>query len=316
MENIKQKKFDEKIIKIICIAVFVIILLAQARMGALASLGKIPKDAVSGINGIISQIQVLLSVALVVIVRKKSGFKTAVILCCIDSVYLLIFGVIKSKNMGALPGVVSPLITIVVCYLIHTYSKQAQLAQEQLEQKNQTLMQENTKIAEHGEKLTQMVYYDALTGLCNKKMFFKELEDAIKEENPAFSVVYLNIDDFDSFNKKYNTDMGDIVLSTLGYRFHNFCGESTVVGRLKGDEFAILLKGPKTKESINSYLSDLRSEVCDTIAIKDKLIDFTMSIGVAVFPRDGRNSKEMMDSAEKAIEIAKKNDNGSIAFLS
>lgn len=315
MEN-KKNKINENVLRIIFILLFLIILFVQGKFSKLMSEGVIPLTAMSGINGIISQIQVLIAVAMTVMVRKK-GCLNASIMCVINAVYTLVFGVIVSRNLGALPGVITPFITVFICRLINFYSMKAFQAQSSLEVKNQNLLMANDEMLREGEKLSRMVYSDALTGLSNKRMIYKKIGEFLTEnENAGFTIIFANIDNFSEINEKYSQDTGDVVLSTIGYRLHNFCGDSAVVGRVGGDQFAIVLNGTRTKEAVSSYISDLKSEVCEAISAKDKIIDLTMCVGVAMCPQNGKSAKELMDNSEKALNTAKAQGEGSVVFFS
>jgi PleD family two-component response regulator len=137
-------------------------------------------------------------------------------MCIVNSLYILVFGVIVSHNPGAAPGVISPLITIVVCTLIHYYSMQSIKAQEELEKQNEDLIETNNVITKEGERLSRIVYNDNLTGLFNKEMFAVKLDELIKsEEKTPFTVVYTEINDFDKIVKSRDNASGDMILTTF-----------------------------------------------------------------------------------------------------
>lgn len=307
----KKSNFNPMIVRIVGILLFIGTFVVQGQISR-----KLPPSASGGINGIISQLQVLISVAMVVMIPKK-GYYTSLVMCVCNSLYILIFGVLVSHNPGAAPGVLSPVITLIVCTLIQNYSLQSYKAQEELEKRNSQLVDTNEEISKEGERLSRIIYNDELTGLYNQDMFKKQIEDMLNEEDVTpFTVVFTEIDDFDALTKRYTSDVTDMILTTFGYRLHNFCGNSGVAARISGAEFAFIIVGQRNRESVSSYLSDLVAEVCEPIPVNGKLLDISISTGVAHYPRDGRNSKHLIENADNAVKYAKEKCKGSVYFFS
>lgn len=316
MRKSKRRQFNPTVIRIIGILLFISTLVGQGQISRRIGAGNLPQAASGGVNGIISQIQVLIAVAMVVMIPKK-GIFTSLVMCIVNSLYILVFGVIVSHNPGAAPGVISPLITIVVCTLIHYYSMQSIKAQEELEKQNEDLIETNDVITKEGERLSRIVYNDNLTGLFNKEMFAVKLDELIKsEEKTPFTVVYTEINDFDKIVKSRDNASGDMILTTFAYRLHNFCGNSGTVARIRGARFALIITGQRSRESVSSYISDLNAEVCEPIALGDGLQEITVSSGVTHFPRDGKTSEDLMKNADSAADYAIEKGNGSLYFFS
>ncbi len=307
----KTRYFNPTIVTIVGGLLFIATLVMQGQVNR-----RLPIEAQGGINGIISQIQVLISVAMVVMIPKK-GYTISLIMCIFNSLYILIFGVLLSHNPGAAPGVLSPLITIVVCTLIHYYSLMSYKAQEELERRNSELVDKNDKINKESEELSRIVYNDQLTGLFNKDKFKNHITDVLSEEDiTPFTIVYTEINDFASISEKYDNETSDMVLTTFGYRLHNFCGNSSITARIEGAKFALIITGQRNREAVTSYLSDLVAEVCEPITANGKQIEISVSSGIAHYPRDGRTAESLMDSADKAVQHACEKGKGSVYFFS
>ena len=316
MRKSKRYQLNPLVIRIVGILLFISTLVAQGQISRRIGAGTLPQAASSGINGIISQVQVLIAVAMVIMIPKK-GIFTSLIMCIVNSLYILIFGVLLSHNPGAAPGVISPLITIVVCTLIHYYSMQSIKAQEELEKQNEDLIETNDVITKEGERLSRIVYNDNLTGLSNKEMFKVKIEELLKNEDKTpFTVVYTEIDDFNKIVKSYDDESGDMILTTFAYRLHNFCGSSGIVARIRDARFALIITGQRSRESVTSYISDLNAEVCEPIALGDALQEITVSSGITHFPRDGKNADDLMKNADNAVDYALEKGKGSVYFFS
>lgn len=307
----KTSYFNPVIVRIVGILLFIGTFVVQGQVSM-----RLPHQASGGINGIISQFQVLIAVAMVVMIPKK-GYYTSLVMCVCNSLYILIFGVLLSHNPGAAPGVLSPVITIIVCTLIQYYSLQSYKAQEELERRNSELVDTNEEISKEGARLSRIIYNDPLTGLYNQEMFTKQINDMLSQEDiTPFTVVFTEIDDFDSLTKRYTSEVCDMILTTFGYRLHNFCGSAGITARISDAKFALIIAGQRNRESVSSYLSDLAAEVCEPIPVNGKLLEITASSGVAHYPRDGRNTEHLMENADNAVKYAMEKGKGSVYFFS
>lgn len=308
----KSSYFNPAIVRTVGIILFI---------GTLIMQGQIQRNlestsTVGAINGIISQIQVLIAVAIVVMIPKK-GFFTSLVMCIFNSIYILVFGVLLSRDPGASPGVLSPLITIVVCTLIHYYSLMSYKAQDELERRNSELIDTNDRISKEGERLSRIVYNDDLTGLYNQDMFAKHISEIMNSDdiNP-FTVVYTEIDKFNDLVKTHGDEAGNIILTTFGYRLHNFCGNSGFAARIDNAKFAFIITGQRNREAVTSYLSDLIAEVCEPVNINGKLQEITITSGITHYPRDGKNAETLMANTDNALTYAKEKENSGVYFFS
>lgn len=276
----------------------------------------VSKNEISGLNGVIMQIQVLVS-AVLVAAAGKTGYKVSVILNVLLALITLFGSVLRTHSIESLPGVISPLITIVTCTIIYVFSKRVVEALEDLRRSHKELMETNRVIREKDEKLIFLAYYDVLTGLPNRQLFVEKVDEMIVgDSNAPFTVVYSNIDDFKKINDAFGHNTGDVILSTYADRLRAFCGEVNFVGKLGGDEFAMILRGQHNEASVVNYIEQLCSTVCAPINVNGNVLQSTMSFGVASYPNDGRNSSELLRSTDIAITNAKTNGNGRTAFFS
>ena len=168
----KTKKSSAKEVTAIIIGVilFLVTVMLQGRISAI--IAEITQNGgspgpLNSANGIIVQIQVLVSV-LMVVLGKKKGVVTAVVINLLNSAYTLVVVALLTKNFGALPGVVSPIITAVTCYIIYSYSAKVTKANDELKKANEDLIENNRIIREKDQKLIYLAYYDVLTGLANR----------------------------------------------------------------------------------------------------------------------------------------------------
>ncbi|NFQ15762.1 EAL domain-containing protein [Clostridium sporogenes] len=169
------------------------------------------------------------------------------------------------------------------------------------------LLTDITENKKDKEKILGLAYYDSLTGLSNRKKIIETINKTINNYvNKKFAVLFIDLDHFKSINDTLGHDVGDYVLEKVSARFKMLIGPNHKIGRLGGDEFIIV-------QIINS-ISDaekLAGKICTTLnhPIKYKEDDLFIgaSIGISVYPEDGKDTSTLMKNADAAMYAAKKN---------
>jgi diguanylate cyclase (GGDEF) domain len=140
-----------------------------------------------------------------------------------------------------------------------------------------------------------------------KEKLISKMEDLISKNEGPFSIAVADIDDFKKLNDSYGNSTGDEVLKKLSSILKNNLSSTDMIYRT-GDEFNILLvkKGAERSfmelEEIRRYLSDNTFNLNDD---KEKNLYFTLSFGVASYPRDAKNVVELFRVADSALFRAK-----------
>ncbi|MDE6519175.1 MAG: GGDEF domain-containing protein [Ruminococcus sp.] len=305
--NKNSKKIRENILIIVCCVLFIGIIVIQAVLSK-----KLPNN---GINGVLMQGQVLLSILLTVFLRKK-GFIASLSLNVFYSITTLVRIIMVDKNISSIPGVISPLITIIVCCIIYSYSQKITTTSNELIEKNKELTETNRIIREKDEKLIYLAYYDILTGLANRQLFVEQIDEMIgNDSNSYFNVVIADIDDFKRIIDAYGHNTGDIVISTYADRLRSYCGQSGFIAKFGEEEFAIIIKNTPDDMDIEEYVDKLRMTLFAPIVVNDTPIQLTMSFGVTEYPAAGKNSGEILRNTDIAVTNAKMTGRGRICFL-
>jgi diguanylate cyclase (GGDEF)-like protein/PAS domain S-box-containing protein len=163
--------------------------------------------------------------------------------------------------------------------------------------------------AQHAERIEQLAFYDALTGLPNRVLFNDRIRQAMgaaKRYKRGFAVMYLDLDEFKEINDRYGHPVGDLVLRAVSDRLIATLRESDTVARFGGDEFVIL------QPVVNGPLdaAELARKIVDTLQTPLEIDDFRQavqtSIGIALYPQDGSTTEELMDHADRALYRAKR----------
>lgn len=150
-------------------------------------------------------------------------------------------------------------------------------------------------------------YHDALTGLANRSLFFKALDNCLvrgRSDGEPFSVLMVDLDYFKEVNDHDGHAIGDCVLKAVAERLRAEVRDCDVVARLGGDEFAILLVGADrgiavdVAERLNHQLASPYPE--SQIAV-------SASIGVAIWNPAIQDGKTLLEMADRALYRGKSN---------
>lgn len=170
----------------------------------------------------------------------------------------------------------------------------------------------NDTISSLNKKLNFMARYDALTSLLNRRVFMEDLQCRIREKEP-FGLIMFDMDNFKRINDVYGHNEGDAVLKEMAARAGALADDVFEVYRLAGDEFVAIVRSGQT-EVIDSYAM----KILDTFKIPYQIAGgeqyLASSIGIAMYPKDGKNSTEVIAAADHAMYEVKKNGKNSRAF--
>ena len=170
----------------------------------------------------------------------------------------------------------------------------------------------NDTISSLNKKLNFMARYDALTALLNRRVFMEDLQYRIREKEP-FGLIMFDMDNFKRINDVYGHNEGDAVLKEMAARAGALVDDVFEVYRLAGDEFVAIVQSGQA-EVIDSYAM----KILDTFKIPYQIAGgeqyLASSIGIAMYPKDGKNSTEVIAAADHAMYEVKKNGKNSRAF--
>jgi diguanylate cyclase (GGDEF)-like protein/PAS domain S-box-containing protein len=158
------------------------------------------------------------------------------------------------------------------------------------------------------EQLTYVSYYDTLTGLPNRQLFFDRLAQAIqvaRAERRELAVIIIDLQRFRRVNDTLGRHAGDRVLKELAGRLQRTTTESALPARLGADRFALVvpnLPGQAMARWIEDWIVDSFAE---PIVIDDIELRTTAKIGIALYPTDAQTAETLFLNAEAALKRAK-----------
>ena len=149
--------------------------------------------------------------------------------------------------------------------------------------------------------------HDPLTGLPNRTLFTRRVEQAIAARTEALAVLLLDLDRFKDVNDTLGHQHGDVLLQAVAQRLRRTLRHGDTIARLGGDEFAILLPDVPGAEASLVVAKTLASALDEPFQVADLAVDISASIGVAVAPDHGDDPAELLRHADVAMYVAKAN---------
>ncbi len=165
------------------------------------------------------------------------------------------------------------------------------------------------------EELRHLAQHDSLTGLPNRALFSDRLNHELvraKRHGEHFALIFLDLDNFKLINDNFGHAVGDLVLQQIALRLRDSIRASDTVGRIGGDEFVVLM--PELPESNDALglAEKIRQAVRQPIAIDDRELVMSCSLGVAIYPDDGTDEIALTKNADTAMYQAKENGRDSV----
>ncbi|SEN71413.1 PAS domain S-box-containing protein/diguanylate cyclase (GGDEF) domain-containing protein [Paenibacillus sophorae] len=191
-----------------------------------------------------------------------------------------------------------------------TYEELTALQDELLEQYNK-VVENQTLLQASEEKHRLLAYNDELSGLPNRLSLTEELKEYIEENEGGQAALYfLDIDNFKYINDTMGHTLGDRLLMLAGERLLGMAEGQSRHYRFGGDEFVILLKSTERPEQTVFYAEALIQSFKEPFQLGDSTVHVSISVGIAQYPRDGRNAEELLKNADIAMYRAKQAGRG------
>lgn len=201
---------------------------------------------------------------------------------------------------------------------IENLYEEVKASEEELFHQNEILTEYNNRIQKDEEELHHLAYHDSLTDLPNRKMLYQVLGEMIDRAAILGSkvyVVYIDIDYFKNINDTLGHDAGDEFIAAVAGRIKTVINPEDILGRMGGDEFALVIPRDIDEDDIYLYLNILKDKFSEKISIQGIEIKSTVSMGVSVYPEDGADAIMMMKNADIAMYKSKELGKNIIQFF-
>ncbi len=158
------------------------------------------------------------------------------------------------------------------------------------------------------ERIKNMAVRDGLTGLYNRREFDRLLAQTASREERAsgrFALLMVDLDHFKKLNDTYGHPAGDVALKHAADLLQGRLRQGDQAARYGGEEFVAILQAADEEGALNLAERVRRAIESDNLVVDDARIRLTASLGVAVWPRDGKAPEQLVAAADRALYAAK-----------
>ncbi len=172
----------------------------------------------------------------------------------------------------------------------------------------------NESADEARKRLEQLVRYDPLTGLLNRRAFQATYEEAIQNlsDGDSVALILIDLDGFKAINDTFGHAAGDHVLVEVSRRLRKALGPDVAVSRLGGDEFAVVCAGAQALDGMMARTEALLPALSEPIEWAQRSVSVGASIGFARYPQDGTSTGTVQSNADAALYAAKRSGRGCV----
>ena len=159
-------------------------------------------------------------------------------------------------------------------------------------------------------KVELLAYQDTLTGLPNRLLFADRLEQAViraERSKTSMALMLVDIDDFKLVNDSFGHDAGDKLIKAVGHLISKSLRRADTIARLGCDEFAVIIEGIDSADDAISIADNLTTILEHNVRLDDQETYTSASIGIAVYPDDGKEARTLLKNADTAMFRAKEN---------
>jgi len=177
--------------------------------------------------------------------------------------------------------------------------------------------QYRSELEQAKDQLDYLMHHDSLTNLPNQLSLreqFKQIKS--NHEQQLMTIICVGLDRFNQINDDLGHSVGDHLLQAVAQRLVNGVTSEDYVARLGSGQFAIILPTTPHKKDAVLIAQTLLDQFSQTFAIDDQEIFVTASIGMALYPRDGRDIEQLLNQANKAMFQAKQQGGNCHQFYS
>ena len=172
---------------------------------------------------------------------------------------------------------------------------------------------------ENEDKLAFLAYHDGLTQLPNRSAILARLEGAMisaRRRSERIALLFFDIDDFKEINDSLGHAAGDRALVELADRLRRELRADEILGRLGCDEFAVVLPRLRLATDPGYVARRISDAMKPPFEITGRTFNLAVSIGIALFPEDGKSAEELLEHADAAMYRAKRSGGGTVSSYS
>ncbi|MCG8611404.1 MAG: diguanylate cyclase, partial [Pseudomonadales bacterium] len=174
-----------------------------------------------------------------------------------------------------------------------------------------------TALREAQNKITQLAFYDSVTGLPNKRLVLDRIKQAVSNLLPdgLVAVLFLDMDKFKGVNDSLGHKAGDVMLTEVAHRLSGCVRQGDTVARIGADEFVLVLASVGHIGEVFHLVEDIAASIQEPVNIEETQLSLTCSIGVTLCPIDGSDPEDLVRKADMAMFHAKSSGRNNVQFF-
>ncbi|MBF0446608.1 MAG: diguanylate cyclase [Magnetococcales bacterium] len=169
------------------------------------------------------------------------------------------------------------------------------------------------------DRLKHMAFHDVLTGLPNRQLFYDRIYQSLamsRRYNKMMAVMFFDLDRFKVINDTLGHDIGDLLLVEVAKRLVEGVRQSDTIARMGGDEFTAVLNEVDDIAQVQKVARKILQALAAEFCLGEHRLTITTSIGISLFPQDGKSMEELTKHADKALYQAKGAGRNTVRFYS
>jgi diguanylate cyclase (GGDEF)-like protein/PAS domain S-box-containing protein len=167
------------------------------------------------------------------------------------------------------------------------------------------------------QNLRFVASHDPLTGLFNRSMFNERLQQALAQAarfERSLALLFIDLDGFKVVNDTLGHNAGDQLLSELATRLRATLREGDVIGRMGGDEFVVLIEEFGDAAQVAEVAKKVLETVSRLFQLQGRDFEVTASVGVSLYPSDGKDAQTLLKNADIAMYLVKEQGKNGFRF--
>ncbi len=182
-----------------------------------------------------------------------------------------------------------------------------------------SVMRDITEQRRSEQRIHRLAYFDNLTGLPNRELFFDRFDHAIQRaqrQRQHLALLFLDLDRFKDVNDSLGHPVGDTLLKAVATRLRQLVRGEDTIARLGGDEFTILLESAGNHRSIEQIAHKVVQALSQPFELGGHHLHIGTSVGISLYPDDGDDATALVKHADAAMYQAKASGRNNFQFYS